>query len=449
MKLVFPILLCLSITSMAQQKSTPPPTSTILVKNVEIFNGKDQQTIKGNVLIENNLVTKVSASAINVAAGPNTTVIDGKGKFLMPGLIDAHTHIMMESLPFPVAMAADISYVTIAASKAAEQGLLRGFTTVRDLAGPSFGIKRAIDEGMIKGPRIFPSGAMISQTSGHGDYYGPNDMPREEGAPLIYLEKNNMAIIADGVDQVLKRVREQLRLGATQIKLSAGGGVSSNFDPIDVAQYTEEEFRAAVQAAENWGTYVTVHAYTPKAIQTAIRGGVKCIDHGQLMDEETAKIMAEKKIWLSIQPFLNDKDANPFPEGSENRKKQLQMTQGTETAYLLAKKYKLNIAFGTDCLFDAKLATRQGAQLAKLARWFTPFEVLNMATAKNAELLEMCGARNNYNKGKLGVIEEGAYADMLLVDGNPLNNINLLENPAKNFLMIMKDGVIHKNTIVK
>ena len=420
---------------------------TILINNVQIFNGKDERLTTGNVLISNNLINKVSTEPISIELPVGTTIIDGKGKFLMPGLIDAHSHLMLESLPMQVALNADITYLTIVASVAAEKELMRGFTTIRDLAGPSFGLKRAIDEKLIKGPRIYPSGAMISQTSGHGDYYGPNDMPRQPGAPLNYLERNNVAIIADGVDQVLMRVREQLRSGATQIKLSAGGGIASLFDPLDASQYTEEELRAAVNAAENWGTYVTVHAYTSKSIQTAIKSGVKCIEHGQLVDESTAKLMADKNIWLSLQPFLDDEDVIRYPEGSANRRKQLQITEGTDNAYKLAKKYKLKLAFGTDCLFDSKLAMKQGTQLSKLSRWFTPFEILKMATSSNAELLSMSGPRNPYSAGKLGVIEEGAYADLILIDGNPLKDIKLIQDPDKNFLIIMKDGVIYKNRL--
>ena len=195
-----------------------------------------------------------------------------------------------------------------------------------------------------------------------------------------------------------------------------------------MSQFTEAEFRAAVDAAENWGTYVAVHAYTPRAIQTAIRGGVRCIEHGQLMDEATARIMAEKGIWFCGQPFLDDEDAIPFPAGSASRAKQLQMTAGTDT------------------LFDAKLATRQGAQLAKMKRWYTPTEVLTMATGTNAELLAMSGLRSPY-PAKVGVVEEGAFADLLLVDGNPLENIDLVADPERNFKIIMKEGRIYKNTL--
>jgi imidazolonepropionase-like amidohydrolase len=419
---------------------------TILINNVQIFNGKEEKTTTGNVLIVGNLISRISSTPIPTNKSADVQIIDGKGKFLMPGLINAHVHTMMQSIPLQVAIMADIGYVNLVAASEAEKELLRGFTAVRDLGGNSFSLKLAIDQGLVKGPRIYPSGATISQTGGHGDFGLPTDVPRQIGAPLSYMEKTNMTIIADGADQVLMRTREQLRQGASQIKLMAGGGVSSNYDPLDVAQYSDEEFKAAVLAAENWGTYVTVHAYTPKAITSAINAGVKCIDHGQLIDEPTARLMAEKGIWLSLQPFLDDEDAIPMPEGSPNRKKQIEMSNGTDNAYALAKKYKVKTAFGTDVLFDPKLATRQGKQLAKLTRWYTPFEVLKMATSTNAELLALSGPRNPY-PNKLGVIEEGAYADMILVDGNPIQNIKLIEDPAKNFLLIMKDGVVYKNTI--
>lgn len=418
----------------------------VLINNVKIFNGKDNKTVTGNVLITDDAITKISTAPIPTNKSAMTTIIDGKGKFLMPGLIDAHVHTMFESIQMAVGLSSDIGYVNIVAAKAAEQQLLRGFTSVRDLGGASFSLQRAINEGYIKGPRIFPSGATISQTSGHGDFGNPTDVPKELDRQLSYIERNGQTIVADGVDQVLMRTREQLRQGATQIKVMAGGGVSSTYDPLDVAQYTEEELSAAVRAAAGWNTYVTVHAYTPTAVQAAIKAGVKCIDHGHLLDDATVKMMAEKGIWWSMQPFQDDEDAAPFPEGSDARKKYLQMVEGTENAYKLAKKYNVKLAFGTDILFDPKLAKRQGAQLAKMVKWFTPFEVLKMATSDNASLLEMCGPRNPYPK-KLGVIEEGAYADLILVDGNPLENINLIANPEKYFILIVKNGDVIKNTI--
>jgi len=439
MKQIITFLLLLTALSSFSQK-------TILINNVTIFNGKDNKTISGNVLIKDNLIVKISTAPIPTNKSGLTTIIDGKGKFLMPGLIDAHVHTMFESIQMGVGLTSDIGYVNIVAAKAAENQLLRGFTSVRDLGGSSFSLQRAINEGYIKGPRIFPSGATISQTSGHGDFGSPTDVPKDNTRPLSYIERSGQTIVADGVDQVLIRTREQLRQGATQIKIMAGGGVSSSYDPLDVAQYTEEEINAAVRAAAGWNTYVTVHAYTSTAVQAAIKAGVKCIDHGHLIDDATAKMMAEKGIWWSLQPFQDDEDAVPFPEGSSARKKYLEMVNGTENAYKLAKKYNIKLAFGTDILFDPKLAKRQGAQLAKMVKWFTPFEVLKMATSDNASLLEMSGPRNPY-PNKLGVIEEGAYADLLLVDGSPLENINLISDPDKSFILIVKNGEVIKNTI--
>ncbi|MGH8187945.1 MAG: metal-dependent hydrolase family protein, partial [Steroidobacteraceae bacterium] len=353
--------------------------------------------------------------------------------------------LTQSTVPLPVMLAADFNYVMLVAGKAAGEFLMRGFTSARDVGGPVFGLKRAIDEGILPGPRVWPAGAPITQTSGHADFRSIHDLPRAEG-DVHFSERLGAAAIADGPPEVMRRVREQLLQGASQIKMMAGGGVASSYDPLDVTQYTEAEFRAGVEAAEAWGTYVTVHAYTPKAIQTAIRSGVKVIEHGQLADEATAKLMAEKSIWWSLQPFLDDEDALAFPAGSVNQLKQRQMVAGTDTAYALAKKYKIKTAFGTDTLFNAKLATRQGAQLAKLVRWYTPAQVLKMATADNGELLTLSGPRSPY-EGRLGVVEESALADLLLVDGDPIANIRLIEDPAKNFVLIMKDGKVYKNLL--
>jgi len=437
-------LLLLFSNIIVAQSSKP---TKILINNVEIFNGKDAKTIKGNVLIENNIITKISTEGIVTDRSGFTQIIDGKGKFLMPGMIDAHVHLLFESIPQMQAMMSDFAMLNLIAAKAAEKQLLRGFTTVRDLGGGSLTLAKAIDMGLASGPRVYSSGAFISQTGGHGDFGLPTDVPRKIGE-LSYPERNGMVAVADGADNVLMRTREQLRQGATQIKLMAGGGVSSNYDPLDVTQYTEAEFKAAVSAAENWGTYVTVHAYTPDAIKTAIKAGVKCIDHGQLADEETAKLMAEKGIWWSLQPFIDNGESR-FPEGSPNRLKQDEMRQGTEIAYTFAKKYNIKTAWGTDILFDAKEATKQGSKLSALTRWYTPYEILKMATSSNAELLRMSGKRDPYQKGKLGEISVGAYADLILMNGSPLENIKLVENPDANFLIIMKDGVVYKNILNK
>jgi imidazolonepropionase-like amidohydrolase len=422
------------------------PQPVTVFSNVRIFDGKsDQLSAPSHVLVRGNVIEKISTEPIPTDRRSDTKLIDCGGRTLMPGLIDAHWHAMFAATPLNELMVADAGYLNLLAAREAEITLMRGFTTVRDLGGPSFGLKRAIDEGVVVGPRIYPSGAMITVTSGHGDFRHPYEVPRTLGAPATRLEQMGGSMIADSPDEVRVRVREQLMLGATQIKLTAGGGVASPHSPLDVSTFTEGELRAAVEAAENWGTYVTVHAYTPVSIQRAIAAGVKCIEHGHLMDEPTAKLIADHGIWLSTQPFP-DEMADAFPPGSQERQKAQQVLAGTETTYELAKKYKLKTAFGTDILFSRELAARQGELLASLARWYTPAEVLIMATANNAELLAMCGKRNPY-PGKLGVVEEGALADLLVVDGDPIANIKLVADPQKNFLVIMKDGKIFKNAL--
>ena len=425
--------------------ATAPPDVTVF-QNVRVFDGKTGTlSAPRHVLVRGNTIERISADPIAVDRRATTTLIDGRGRTLMPGLIDAHWHAMLAAPSLEVTKAADAGYLNLLAAQEARNTLMRGFTTVRDMGGPVFGLKQAIDEGIVPGPRIYPSGAMISVTSGHGDFRQRFEVPRILGHPISRMEQIGGSMIADGPDEVRVRVREQLMLGATQIKLTAGGGIASPYSPLDVSTFTEPELRAAVEAAENWGTYVAVHAYTPATIQRAIAAGVKCIEHGHLMDESTAKMMAERDIWLSIQPFP-DEIADVFPPGSEERSKAKEVLAATETAYGLAKKYRLKTAFGTDILFSQALAQRQGALLAMLARWYTPAEALVMATGTNAQLLAMSGKRTPY-PGKLGVIEEGALADLLLVDGDPVKNIKLIADPAKNFVVIMKDGKIYKNLI--
>jgi imidazolonepropionase-like amidohydrolase len=422
-------------------------TAGVLFEDVQIFDGRSEQlSAPSNVLVVGSQIQAIDTQPVTLPADLSLTRINGTGRVLMPGLIDAHTHLFMETSTEAelVAGAENPELLFRQAAANASAMLMRGFTSVRDMAGPVFQLKRAIDQGNVVGPRIWPSGAMVSQTGGHGDFRTLDELPRTATTPLSPAEQYGVSAIADGVPEVLRRVREQLMQGASQIKLAAGGGVASAYDPIDASQYTEAEFKAAVEAAENWNTYVAVHAYTPRAIQTAIRAGVKSIEHGQLMDEETARIMAENDIWLSIQPFLDDQDANPYPEGSENRANQLRVAQGTDNAYNLAKKYNLKTAWGTDNLFSPAGSARQRAKLAKLVRWYTPAEVLRMATSTNAELLALSGPRSPY-AGKLGVVEVGALADLLLVQGNPLETIDLVADPDNNFVVIMKDGVLYKN----
>jgi imidazolonepropionase-like amidohydrolase len=426
---------------LAQGLVPAPAAGDVLFEDVRIFDGKSGALLgPANVLVRGNLIDAISPSPIDA---PGAVRIAGQGRILMPGLIDMHWHAMLVR-PHPVeAVSGDVGYLNLLAAEEAAHTLLRGFTTIRDLGGPSFGLKRAIEEDLVAGPRIYPSGAVITVTSGHGDFRQLADLPRRVGT-LSRMEELGGAMVADSPDEVRMRVREQLMRGASQIKLTAGGGVASPFSPLDVTTFTLPELQAAVEAAENWGTYVCTHAYTPASIQRSIAAGVKCIEHGHLLDEATAQLMAETGTWLSTQPFLDLGGAAAL--GPSERAKMERVVEGTNTVYTLAKKYELKTAFGTDILFSAALATQQGSLLADLANWYTPAEALVMATSTNAALLALSGERNPY-PGRLGVVEAGALADLLLVEGNPLDDLSLVADPANAFKIIMKDGRIYKNTL--
>lgn len=432
----------LTKTALAQGQ----PASSILFENVRIFNGTaDKLSPPSNVLVVDNKIKTISPSTITDALTANTTKINGNGRVLMPGLIDNHVHIIMTASSLTDLLNPNMTEVELQekATKEAEEMLLRGFTTVRDLGGPVFQLKANIDQEKTKGPRIYPSGAMISQTSGHADFRSLTERPRRFGGKLSRAEEMGAAIIADGRDEILTATRENLRWGASQIKLMAGGGVSSLYDPIDVTQYTLDELKAAVEAASDWGTYVSVHAYTSRAVERAIEAGVKCIEHGQLLEEKTMKILGEKGIWLSAQVF-EDRENPDFTK--EQQAKRTAVVQGVSNAFTWAKKYNVKLAWGTDFLFDPANNKNQNAYIVKLEKWMTPFEALKLVTHDNAQLLTLSGPRNPY-PGKLGVIEEGAYADMILVESNPLENLSVVADYDNNFKLIMKDGKIYKNTL--
>lgn len=420
---------------------TARETKSIILNNVVIFNGKEESTVRGSVRIDGNRIRTVSTEPIGSDRDRPAEVIDGQGKFLMPGLIDAHWHAFLAPNTMMDLMTADESYTQLKAGREAERTLLRGFTTIRDAGGPVFGLKRAIDEGIVAGPRIFPSGSMISQTGGHGDFRAVYDIPRPfECCDPTHTEMIGAATIADGPDAVAVAARNNLRLGASQIKLMVGGGAASLYDRLEDVQFFEEEVRTAVHAAENAGTYVMVHVYVPEGIRQAIRAGVKSIEHGHLIDEETMKMIADNGVWLSMQPFTADDNAYP---SEEQQRKHEMIVAGTDNTYKFAKKYGVRLAWGTDLLFNPAKAKDQNRGIAKLARWFSNYEILKMVTRDNAELLALSGRRNPY-PGPLGTIETDALADLLLVDGNPLENIELLTEPEKNFLLIVKDGTICK-----
>jgi imidazolonepropionase-like amidohydrolase len=333
--------------------------------------------------------------------------------------------------------------VAIRSMTGAKETLLRGFTTVRDMGGNPFAIKKLIDSGEYPGHRILPSGPFMSPTAGHADFYGKLESPRDKST-ISYWERNMMAMTSDGVAEVRLRTRDILRYGATQIKICTGGGVSSVYDPLDVDEYSVDEIKAVVEEATNYNTYVSSHVMTDRGVRRSIEAGIMCIEHGFFASEETLKLMKKKGAWLSPQPMALEDMVwdNPISQA-----KYEQVIDAVEALYPLAKKVGVNLAFGTDQLLDASKAHQQSDYLVRLGKWFSPYEVLKIATSENARLLKLSGPRHPYKEGPLGVVKEGAYADLIIVDGNPLENLDLVGDPDKNFVVIMKDGKIYKNNL--
>jgi imidazolonepropionase-like amidohydrolase len=454
-----------------------------IFKNVGLFDGQSDAVRPGmHVAVGGKKIKVVSDREIAAPPGVKADVYDGTGKdwVLMPGLIDAHVHASVGMSPIDL-LTADNSYVALRGAAELEMMLDRGFTSVRDMGGNTFGLKRAIDEGRLRGPRIFPSGAIISQTSGHGDYRLPSDKPRRFGGPLGRAEQLGIALVADGREEVLVAAREQLRLGATQVKLAVGGGVVSSFDPVDVNEYGVDEIRAAVSAAANWGTYVAVHVYTEEGCLKAIEAGVRCLEHATMIeDPKVVKLIAEKGVFLSLQVLSFEL---PFTDDEAMIKRNKQVADNIPNVIRAAQTHKPKVCFGTDLLLDPRPMAAQSAELtARVRKGFTPAEVLRQATGVNGELLALSGKRNSYDPDgpiKIGVVEPGAFADLLLVRGDPIKDLSLLVdwdpganeahraqlfypkdpnawNPAKsvrppgvtfgkNLVGIMKDGKFHKD----
>ena len=438
--------------AVAEQTEEAPPQ--ILIQNVHIFNGTSEVLSESaHVLIENNLIKTISAGAIET--GENTIVIDGGGRTLMPGLIDQHTHIST-FLPLQTHsrdMLHPYAHGALATIRAREI-LMNGYTTIRDCGGPAAYLQEIIDAGVAAGPRIYPSENWITTTSGHGDFRELNDKhPNINGVQHFY--EDLVTFIADGPDETTRAVRETFRRGATQIKLFTSGGVTSLFDPLHSGP-NAEEIQAAVKVAEAWDTYVLTHSFSEKAIRLAIDNGVKSIEHAPFLTDEVAKLMIEKGIYLAtaVSPVLEvDVEYAKTTYPPESFKKWYTVRQAAENMLgVLSRNPELKVVLGSDLLGPWKdqkaVDDKMNLEFKYFAEAIGNFRTLRMATSVAGEMNLMTGKMNPYTDGPLGVVKEGAYADLLLIDGNPLENIELMLDPDQNFKIIMKDGVIYKNTLL-
>jgi imidazolonepropionase-like amidohydrolase len=433
------------------QAAEPPEPKLTLISNVNIFDGKTEKLHKNmHVLVKDNLIETVSNEPLAVIQTDNVTIIEGKGRTLMPGMIEGHGHVMFAS-DLPKFLNQDEYQQWISAARRANDYLKSGFTTIRDCGGNSFGVKRALDADIFPGPRIFPGGASIGQTSGHGDFRSNVD-----GHPYFDGKENGgnvnkwgHTLIADGVDEVRRAVREQLFRGASHIKIHTGGGVTSFTDPLMAAQYTPEEIKAAVEEATRYGTYVMTHSQMNNSVVASLDAGVKSIEHGLVLEESTVKRMAELGVYYSPQLFLplQPTAGNPMFQDPIQQAKLKVVADGTRNAIALAKKYKLTILWGTDAFFGSAPFNAFTQEFAYRDEFFTPIQQLQQITGNNGKVLALSGLKNPYPGAELGVIKEGAFADILIVNGDPTKDIRLLMDAEKNIDVIMKNGKIYKNTI--
>ncbi len=435
---------------MTEQRTHPRPIlgqrgdTPVLIRNARIFTGTSEALLDGHdVLVAEGRIARIGRG---IDADAGWQAIDAGGRVLSPGFIDAHAHVMFQ-MSFPEAFGSDEFHWAYKATAAAETYLMNGFTSIRDVGGNTFSLKKNIDAGVLAGPRIYPSGPMISQTSGHSDHrqdcHKCAAILNEPSVPMKY----HMVAVADGHDGVLVAVREAFRRGASQIKICTTGGTGSYADPLDVTQYLPSEVQAAVAAARDWGTYVCTHAYHDEGIRRAVDNGVQSVEHANLAEDSTLRMMMEKDVWLSPQVIVYTK--HPLGYTEDQKAKHDEAYDGIDRMMTAARKLGFRkIAFGTDIITDPELLQRANDEFRLRTRWFTPFEVMRQATALSGELMAMSGPRNPY-KGKLGVIEEGAFADLLLIDGNPLDDIEVVTRPAETLHLIMKNGVIHKNVLAQ
>ena len=444
------VLLFVSSTVFAQDAQE---ITMVLFTNCMVFDGHSDELKKYDILVKNNIIKQISEEPLAITASENSTIIDCQGNTLMPGLIDTHTHIAVPEQLETLMDDVDWMYWGVSAARVTTDWLMRGYTTVRDAGGPSMSLHKAVEEGKLIGPRIYSSGAPISQTSGHGDhrhYNTPNpNMPGN--IPTNVQKTSGMEVLADGVPEVLRATREVLRSGATQIKVMAGGGASSSYGPLYTKQYLPEELDAAVRAARDYGTYVMVHAYHDESIIRSIDAGVRSIEHGTLMTQQGMDKIMEADAWISPYYTMLSLPFETIADyvGAANVDKAKQIYDGAKNQIEILKASGYDkIAFGADVVGPIENQRNSNNEFVVRAKYWSTAEVLKQATYNNGRMLwEETGLRNPYQEGKLGIIEVGAYADIIIVNGNPLENIDYLADPYNKIVLIMKDGIIYKNEI--
>jgi imidazolonepropionase-like amidohydrolase len=383
------------------------------------------------ILIEGRLIREVSDRPIS-ASGAD--VIDCGGRTLMPGLIDCHVHVVLSEVFIRQLENIPLTLMT-ARAMAAMRGMIdRGFTTVRDTGGADWGIKQAVDEGLIAGPRLFIAGKAIGPTGGHSDSRRRTDTGTR--CPCCDALAFSMCV-ADGSAEVRKAVREEMRQGCDHVKIMMSGGVASPYDPLDSMQFSENEVAAAVEEAHAFGRYVCAHAYTPEAITRAAKAGVRTIEHGNLIDEASAALMAERGMFLVanlVAYYAMRERASEYGMSGEMLEKNDLVIEGGLRSLEICKRAGVPVAYGSDLL--GQLQNEQSREFQLRAEVLQPMEIVRAATTVAAKVLRQ--------EGKLGCLTPGAFADLILIDGDPLKNLALFGEQGRHMPLIMKDGALHK-----
>lgn len=407
--------------------------STALFQDALIFDGVSAELRSGHVLVEKGVIAEVSTAPINFAAD---TVIKCGSRVLMPGLIDLHVHIWAADMNVTRLSQMPTEYYSIFAAGFLQSALARGFTTLRDAGGTDGGFAMAIDKGWIRAPRFYHSGRYISQTGGHGDFRAGYEQSVTD-CMCCPPKHQRFTAIADGADAVRKAVREEFRRGAKAIKIMASGGVASPTDPLDKLQFTDEEIRAAVDEAAMRGSYVFAHCHPDIAIRRCSELGVRCIEHATMLTRATAEVLAKNGTYvvptLAVGYALHKDGAKlGLPAQSQTKLAQLYDSMLDSLAHLKAAGVKTG--FGTDLL--AEHHDRQCTEFELRAKVLDPIDILRSATSVAAEVL--------MEPGRLGTIAPGAWADILLVDGNPLEDVTVLAQDGRALPLIMKAGELVK-----